>query len=333
MLLAIDIGSKHIHIVEGEYRNRHFKISRQLTHHTPEGCVMDGEIVNEQEIITKLKHILEKEKMHSHKVAFTINPGSMISQKFIIPDVKTKEALGILQNEMESAMQFSEPHVVDYTDIEKTEEGTYSIEAVALSRKIIKQYMDFAKKLKLIPVALDIHQNTVYKLMLTNDKIEYHNIIVADIGNNYMNTYLYKSGKRVFSKRTMINTDQYERTLVSLGRLKRMNDDFKHLDLSPEAMNEDPVLGTTLGQYLNNIVDQLQRVVQFYMSLGTKGQMGQISHIYLCGGMANMCGIEAYIESYMDIKVSSINEMMEPSIQVSQLPQYINCIGALIRVH
>nr|WP_307990437.1 pilus assembly protein PilM [uncultured Niameybacter sp.] len=332
-MLAIDIGSRHIHIVEGEYRARKFKISRTVTTLTPEGAVMDGEIVDQDEIITKLRNTIHKHKLNSRQVAFTTNPGSMISRKFIIPNVKKSETLPILQNEMEALMNFPDPHVVDYTDADAMEDGNFSIETVALSKEIIKQYIDIAKALKLKPVALDIHQNAVYKFILTCQDIDYKNIIVADIGNSYMNTYLFRDSTRVFARRMLVNTEQYERTLLSLGKLKALNSDFAMLDLSPKALARDAILENTITLYLSNIVDQLQRVMQFHMSMGTKDQVSQVSNIYLSGSMANMRGIAEYIQSYIDIPVSKIDDIADPRVcKIEGLPQYLNAVGALIRL-
>lgn len=333
MLLAIDIGSRNIHIVEGEYHAKRFKIGRTVTTLTPGGAVIDGEIVNTDEIITKLRNTLQKNKLNSKNVVFTVNPGSMTSRKFIIPNVKKTETIPILQNEMESIMNFSEPHIVDYTDAERTEEGTFSIEAVAISKEIIKQYFHIAKALRLKPKALDIHQNTVYKFILTCNDIDYKNIIVTDIGNSYMNTYLFRDRARVFARRMLINTEQYERTLVSLGKLRALNEDFSLLNLSPRTLTNDPVLENTMTLYLSNIVDQLQRVMQFHMSMGTKGQVSQVSNIYLSGAMASMKGITEYIQSYMDIPVQTIDHIADPRVcRIDRLPEYLNAVGSLIRL-
>lgn len=332
-MLAIDIGSRHIHIVEGEYRAKKFKVSRTVTTLTPEGAVMDGEIVDQDEIITKLRNTIHKHKLSSRHVAFTTNPGSMVSRKFIIPNVKKSETLPILQNEMEALMNFPEPHIVDFTDADAMEDGNFSIETVALSKEIIKQYMDIAKALKLKPIALDIHQNAVYKFILTCQDIDYKNIIVADIGNSYMNTYLFRDSARVFARRMLVNTEQYERTLLSLGKLKALNTDFAMLDLSPKALAKDSILENTITLYLSNIVDQLQRVMQFHMSMGTKDQVSQVSNIYLSGSMANMRGIAEYIQSYIDIPVSKIDDIADQRVcKIEGLPQYLNAVGALIRL-
>lgn len=333
MLLAIDIGSRNIHIVEGEYRNKKFKIVRTISALTPEGSFSDGEIIDKEALISKIRTTLQKNKIMNKNVIFTINPGSMINRKFVIPNVKKKETLPILQNEMDALMNFSEAHIVDYTDVESTKEGTFSIEAVALSKEIIKDYFDIAKSLKLKPIALDIHQNAVYKFVLTCNNIDYKNIIVADIGNSFMNTYLFRDGTRVFARRMLINTEQYERTLVSLGKLKAVNSDFALLDLSAKALAQDAVLENTITLYLSNIVEQLQRVMQFHMSMGTKDQVSQVSDIYLCGAMANMKGITDYIQSYVDIPVTSIQDIVSPRVcKLDRLPEYINAVGALIRL-
>lgn len=333
MLLAIDIGSRYIHVVEGEYRARKFKITRAIMDLTPNGALVDGEIIDQGEIISKIRNMLYNNKIRTKKVIFSINPGSMVSRKFIIPNVKKKEVLPILQNEMNSVINFSHPHIVDYTDANQVEDGNFEIEAVAVSEEIIKQYMHMAKSLKLRPIALDLHQNAIYKFMLTCNDIDYNNVIVADIGNSYMNTYLFKDSVRVFTSRTLINTEQYERTLVSLGKLKNFNSDFKWLDVSPQAISRDPILENTITLYLSNIINQLQRVMQFHISMGTKDQSGQISQVYLYGAMAGMKGITEYIESYIDIPVTTVGDIVNPKVcTVGDLAHYVNAIGALIRL-
>lgn len=333
MLLAIDIGSRHIHILEGEYKNKRFKIARRLTTLTPEGCILDGEIQDREALVTKLRNTINKHKITTKQVVFSINPGSLVSRKFLIPNVKKTETLPILQHEMDSLMHFSKPHIVDYTDIEPTEEGDFGVETVALPRELIKEYIDLCKVLKWKPVALDIHQNAVYKFVLTCDKIDYRNIIVADIGNQFMNTYLFRDGVRVFTRRMPINTEQYEKNLISQGKIKHFNKDFQTLNLAPDYLEKDPLLENTITLYLSNLVDQLQRVMQFHMSMGTKGQFSQVSHIYLCGAMAHMKGIHEYIASYVDVPTTSITELVNPRVcKLDGLPQYVNALGALMRL-
>lgn len=333
MLLAIDIGSRYIHIVEGEYKAKKFKVTRAVMDLTPEGALVDGEIINEGEIVSKIRNILYNKKIRTRKVVFSINPGSMVNRKFMIPNVKRKEVLPILQNEMDSIMNFSHPHIVDYTDANPTEDGNFEIETVAISEEIIKQYLGIAKNLKLKPIALDIHQNAIYKFMLTCNDMDYNNVIVADIGNSYMNTYLFKDSVRVFVARTLINTEQYERTLVSLGKLTAFNSDFKRLDVSPQSINQDPILENTIALYLSNIINQLQRVMQFHISMGTKDQSSPISCVYLYGAMSGMRGITEYIESYIDIPVTTVEDIVNPRVcTVGDLTHYVNAIGSLIRL-
>lgn len=148
-----------------------------------------------------------------------------------------------------------------------------------------------------------------------------------------MNTYLFRDSARVFARRMLVNTEQYERTLLSLGKLKALNTDFAMLDLSPKALARDSILENTITLYLSNIVDQLQRVMQFHMSMGTKDQVSQVSNIYLSGSMANMRGIAEYIQSYIDIPVSKIDDIADQRVcKIEGLPQYLNAVGALIRL-
>ncbi|MBU3810855.1 MAG: pilus assembly protein PilM [Candidatus Niameybacter stercoravium] len=328
MLLAIDIGSRYIHIVEGFYKNEQFKISRTIMTLTPEGSVADGELIHKEEIISKLKKVIKEEKFNSKKVIFTINPGSVVTRKLIVPNVKPKEILSILQNEMEALMNFSEPYIVDYTNVEEKEDNTLEIEAVAIAKSIIEEYLDIAKKLKLKPVGLDIHQNAITKFTHHCSYIEDKNIIIADIGNSYMNTYLFNNGTYMFSRRMLINTEQYERTLVSLGKLDKMNGTFSQLDLSVEALAKDAVLENTITLYLGNIVEQLQRMVQFNSSMGNRAP---IKHIYLCGAMANMKGIYQYIHNYIDLPIANIQEIIKGRVcNVEASAEYINTLGALM---
>ncbi|MGL4363251.1 MAG: pilus assembly protein PilM [Cellulosilyticaceae bacterium] len=333
MLLAIDIGSRHIHMVEGQFKNKQFEIVRYITENLQDNCLADGEIINEEAVVKKLDEMIKKNTIRTKNAVFTINAGSMISRKLTIPCVKKSEVVPVLQNEMDAVMNFSEPHIVDYTEMEETGEGTYDVETVAMPTRIVEQYMEICKKLKLKPVGLDLHQNVVCKFIVASSNIVDENIIVADLGNSYMSTYLFREGARVFSRRIFINTEQYEKTLVSLGKLENMNEEFRQLDLSPDELSKDAVLENTIAIYLSNITDQLQKMVQFNVSMTTKSPSSPISHIYLCGGMANMKGLTDYIQAYMDIPISSIADIVSPRVcKIENLPQYVNAIGALVRL-
>ena len=192
--------------------------------------------------------------------------------------------------------------------------------------------MGIAKKLRLTPLALDIQENVVYKLMHSQSKLLGEAIIVADIGNTHMHTYLIKNGVRTFTKRMMINTDQYERTLVSLGRLDTLDAGFKEMDVSPSGLEKDALIENTMNQYLYSIVEQLQRVQQFNMSYGPKEDMIPIHKIYIGGGVANLLGIITYLETMIDTPIEKISSYLPPVFDNEKdMALYMNCLGVLIR--
>ena len=70
-VLAIDIGTHSIKIVEGKFEKNSINIDRLIKAETPQGVISDGRIVNEYIVIDSLKKIIAQNQIKTKNVIFT----------------------------------------------------------------------------------------------------------------------------------------------------------------------------------------------------------------------------------------------------------------------
>lgn len=328
MLLAIDIGSKYIHIVEGRYVKKKLEVKRSKKVIIKPEWIVDGEISSPQEIGIFLKQFLKEEGFKSKRVALTFYYTMAISSEIVVPRGKKKEIIEVLRQEMSQSLMGDEEYIIDYGNVRANEEQMLTVSAVAIPERIICDYKEILEVAGLTPLSLTLHQNNIEKILNKLVILENNNVLVVDVGNSYMHLHLFNDLVRKFSRSTMINTEQYETTMVELEVLEENNENFYNIDLSFGALNRDSMLEETKLAYLNNIVRQIQNMMQFQMNLDSTAS---ITDIYLCGGGANIKGLKEYIEESVDAQVHNISDLFPEGINyIPQISEYANTLGGLI---
>ncbi|MGL4344413.1 MAG: pilus assembly protein PilM [Cellulosilyticaceae bacterium] len=316
MLLTIDIGSKYIHLVEGEYKNKKLHIKREIKALTPAECISEGQITDFSRLKIALKEILKEHGIKTQKVSLTIEAEQLIEREVIIPRVKEKEIYTVLEGQLVQMIGIEEPYIITYTDVTILDEKMQKVHFAALPQTMIADYKRLLEELKMKPVGIQMHQTAIGNFVKETLTIEKGQAIVADIGNRYLNLHLIQNGERTFSQTKRINTDQCERTLLSVRRIQEENKDFYDLNLSQEALEEDIILDTTMRPYLTQIVQEIIRMMQYQLTID---QTKSVQEIYLCGGMSQLKGLQCYIEEYIGLPVKTVEKH----------PLSCNAIGAL----
>lgn len=330
MLLTLDIGSKYIHLIEGKNTKQGIKINRSTKLLMPEGVIVDGQIIDTSYVTLLLRKTLKEQGYKGKKVIITMNTNSLIIREVVIPKVKKKQIRSVLQQEMSELIHLEDGYILDYYNVEATEENRLKVNVVAMPRSIVEGYIKVLKDIKCIPWKLDIHPNSAEKFISLCSKSNKKNIVFADIGNSYMDIHLFNDKKRKFSRNVAINTEQYETALVSIGRLETKDKDFHEIDLTPGSFEEDAILANTLSSYLMNITDEIQNMIQFQFNLDS---MAPVEAIYLSGGMAKIKGMKEYIQDNLYIDTYTVDEVFDMELEaIKDVTSYANAIGALVKL-
>lgn len=326
MRLAIDIGSKYIRLIEGEINKKGIEVRQKSKIKVPTGYIVDGEVLDKDSIVQLLKQEIKDRDYKSKRVHMTFSTTHLVTRELVTPKIKRKQIREVLTQELSGVIGSWEEYIIDYKILEDQEASGMKLKVVLVPRRVVEIYKEMIEAIGCYAEKLTVHPNVLDQIVKAYEAKQNNSVIVADIGNSYMNFHLFDDNQRTFSRNLIINTEQYAETLLSLGQIEDTGESFQELDFSPRALEENIILFNTLSTYLNNIVDQLQNMMQFQLNINSHHP---VRRIYLVGGMSYMKGIKEYIESYLDVNVYTGQELDKKS-GIDGLAEYLNAVGLLL---
>lgn len=100
-VVAFDIGSSMIKIVEGMYYKEELTIDKYITMKTPKGAVVDGEIKRSEELFNKLGQVLKENGIKAKYGICTTNSTLIINREILVPKVEEEEMDTVVRYEIQ----------------------------------------------------------------------------------------------------------------------------------------------------------------------------------------------------------------------------------------
>jgi type IV pilus assembly protein PilM len=352
-LVAIDIGNSRIHILAGKQTGETIEVSKALTCPTPQNSFYNGSIENEASVLEAVKNVLVKSRIHTKHVVLTVQSSGIVIREIELPSSHPENLKEMVRFEMEQYLQNTKcNYIIEFKVLERIEpdiKNKYRVRAAAMPEDMVKQYYNLLKQLKLNPVALDIHSNSVSKLFSTNSAI---NGTVPEIGKTYAfidsgskttSVYIF-SGKNMHLSREIpmggreLDTSISSELDISLEEAERLK--IEKSDISPEVQitaedkdieDNDGMMAVVKG-VLVQLTDEIEKVFQYYTSRYSETQ---IDTIFLFGGNSKMNGYREYLEQRFDIRTELIRSIgsIKPSNKLRDFDccLQINAAGAMLR--
>lgn len=315
-ILSFEINEDFIKAVVGKYHKNKLIIKKYIKEKTPDNSINDGQIVNKEVIIDKLREIIKDNKVRTKYISFTTNSTLIINREMIIPKVQKDEIDTVVSFEISKYLPINlndyilqtvtiEDLIVD--GIEKTK-----VHTVCYPQKIARDYYDIAKDLNLKPYTLDIKFNSLKKLInysqdINSDEYEiYKSNIFIDIGLNHTDIAIYKDTNLDFTR------------IIKIG----------YNNIKTDKTN-------TANDYdMDFFMGEIERIFQFYKN---KNRGNNIDKVYLLGEGSRINDLDIYMSDKFSVPVESINEIgfvesTSKSNYNEDIYAYLNPIGTLIRL-
>ncbi|NCB93734.1 MAG: hypothetical protein EOM40_14430 [Clostridia bacterium] len=204
MITSVYLSNQTVQIVQGERGKGEEKILRAFSVDIPEGSLLNGTIINEQELQSHLKEIWIKYELPKQDIELVVN-GTVFGTKSIsVPAVKEKKILEMLPMEFVDVERV-EDAVYDYMLIEdKKKEKSQELLAVMADKKTIQSYIDLFAQ---IEVKLDLVSTTyctVIKLLQHKLPADGNSYIVQLMDGNSIASMLWVDGKYTYTSRKRI---------------------------------------------------------------------------------------------------------------------------------
>ena len=338
-VVAFDMGSSTIKIVEGTYYKNDLTIEKYIIIPTPKDAIIDGEIKKEEELCGKLSTILKENGIKAKYGICTTNSSLIINREILIPKVEEEEMDTVIRYEIQQYLPINlEDYILQGTIISEQEvDGIVklNIRVIAYPEKIARGYYNLLLKLQLKSYALDVNYNAINKFInLSEIKNEFINpnetFVFIDFGASSIDVNIYNKGQLDFTRIIKDCGNEIDEMLIERNGLK-VNETRKfkekNIDLNEKL---DPVNILT-REIVDEWIEKIEKIIQFYKN---RNMGNELNHIFVFGGSSKLNGLEEYMTQKLGIKtkkkglykiVFKSNDDGEP------IDDFINVIGSVIR--
>lgn len=339
-VIAFDMGSSTIKIVEGLYYKNSLTIDKYIKIPTPKDAIVDGEIKKEVELHKKLSQVLKENGIKTKDAICTTNSSLIINREIMIPKVEKEEMETVVRYEIQQYLPINlEDYILQGTILEELEvDGAkkLNVRVIAYPDKVARGYYNLLLKLELKPYALDVNYNAVNKFInLIGLTKEYENntneaVAFIDLGASTIDVNIYKNNQLDFTRIIKdCGNDIDEMLRESKGIQSNEIEKFKNsnIDLSEEF---EPINIRT-REIVDEWIEKIEKIIQFYKN---RNKGNEINNIVIFGGSSKIKGMEKYMTDRLGImtEIKGISKIAFKSNDDGKpIDDYINAIGSVIR--
>ena len=325
-LIGVDISSSSIKLVElapaGKSR---YRLERYAIEPLPRDAVVDGNIMNLEEVGATLKRGWKRLNSRLRNVALALPSAAVITKKIVVPAGQTEDELELqVETEANQYIPFALDEVnLDFQILGPSANGPEEIEVlIAASRKEkVEDRVAVAESQGLKAVIVDIDAfaaQTAFELIqsqLPDGGLD-RTVALVDVGATMMNINVLRNGQSVYFREQPFGGAQLTQEIQRVfGLSAEEAESAKRNGGLPDNYDSD-----VRRPFIDTLALELTRALQFFF---TSTQYNQVHHIVLAGGCATLQGLDEVVSrrTGVDTVVANPFSVMErsPRVKDSQL--------------
>ena len=353
-VISIEIGNAVTRIVQMDYQTKHPKIYRHTTIPTPEGCINDGYINNDNPALADaIKKALASERMGGTKnVIFTIASSKILTREVMLPPIKASMIDATVQ------MNLTEYFPIDLTQheisnvvlehiTEGDNAGRFRVLIIAAEKALIESYEALAKKMGLTLIQVDFVGNSVYQCFknettnrcnmvlkveeqqTTITIIDHQNLLLQrNISYGIEEVIREVAEKPAFGVKSYEEACEYVKTNLCIfeNLAEALKPSLPSMDGEERGGNAIIEARTAVTRTMAGFINAVSRVVDFYNSRYSV----PIDRIFVCGMGGDLMGINTLLTNEMGIKTHVLKKLEEISwVNTTDLAGF-HCYAATI---
>jgi type IV pilus assembly protein PilM len=329
-MLSIDVGSKKVCIIEGNYNNGNVIVTACGEIEYTSEVTVNGMITDRSNLAFLINEIIKTNHMKSKQAVISINSSDIVLREFKLPNIKLPSLQLLVKNEMNNVVGNDSEFIVDFVVTGETSEKLLTVFAYAVPSDMVDGYYKLLKESKLSAVSLDIHANSISKLLsntlINGTDTSDENFIVADIGFSKITFHGFIGGACRFNRTEISPVQEFLQNIDAYSN----EADREQLDLTPDIEQKITVIFDTYKYILPRVADEIQRYMQYIM---INSPSKSVLKIYICGGVASIKGADTALSNILKIPVETLRSVERLTLPENcSLTKVCNAAGALIRL-
>jgi type IV pilus assembly protein PilM len=297
-LVGVDISSSSVKMVEVAPAGKgRYRLERYTIEPLPKDAVVDGNIMNLEEVGEAVKRGWKKMGTRVKNLAMALPSAAVITKKIVVPAGLREEDLEVqVESEANQYIPCALEEVnLDFQIVGPAPNNPEEVEVlIAASRKEkVEDRVAVAEASGLKAVVMDIDSfasQTAFELIesqLPDGGID-QTIALVDVGASMMNINVLRNNQSVYMREQPFGGNQLTQDIQRVFSLSAEEAEAaKKNGGLPE--NYD---GDVLNPFMDTLALEVTRALQFFF---TSTQYNQVHHIVLAGGCSTIPGLDAVV--------------------------------------
>jgi len=305
--IGLDISDLSLKLVQLDKTGNKIKIQALGKISVPEGLIVGGEIKDHDRVVDIIKKLISKPKygkVNSDTVVACL-PETKTFVKLIEIEKTPNNLADIIETEIEKHVPLSaEEMYCDWQVIE--DKGDVQLVLIgAAPKKIVNQYTDLLDKARLSVDALEIEPISLCRSLLREESPNFKgasdkNHAIIDIGATRTSLIVYAKNTILFTVSVPISGEKITENIAVNLEIKKEQAEKAKIICGLKEDEAGGIISKVLGETINNLNDKIREVFEFHDNHFP--QYGNISKITICGGGANIKGIDRIISQATSVE-------------------------------
>ncbi|MEI3336963.1 MAG: type IV pilus assembly protein PilM [Clostridium sp.] len=340
-VVAFEIGSKHIKIVEGKYSKDKLSIYKMGQVETPMASIEDGAIIDERALVNTLQVAINQLGIKSKDAVVTSNSSSIIDREIIIPAVDESEMESVIKYEIQQYLPINlDEYIVEYVVIDKlvdSEGPKLKVNVISYPKDIVNGYYKLIKSLGLNPYVLDVTYNSLKKIVNHTGMIknggQTGTVAFVDMGATSINVTIFKRGQLDFTRIIKSGGETIDQALSSRLDMSIKSTESMKMDKGNLLdIQDDDEVNVIIKETVDEMIGELEQILQFASNKNGEN----VDEVVIYGGASKLRGLDVYMQRKLLKSIKRVFTLERIDISTSAMPkepigEYLNAIGAVIR--
>ncbi len=282
------------------------------------GIIENGEIKNKAEVIKAIKKIMSSPmygQVSSEEIIACL-PESKTFIKLIEIQKSPNSLADIIGSEIEKHVPLSLDEIYYDWQVIEEQPDKYLVLIGAAPKNIVSQYTQMLDEAKLITLALEIEPIAICRCLLkeeaaniksatakvatnTTAKLNYG---ILDIGANHTCMIFYSGNTILFTVSMPISGEEITYKISQTLNLTKEQAEKAKIICGLDQTKANGVIRDILSDTIKNLVAKIKEAIAYYENYFE--HRGPLNKILLCGGGANIAGLEKIIGQEFSIEVN-----------------------------
>lgn len=302
-----DTSLKYIGVSPRAHKKGVFSVSSWGDIDIPDGALNRGVVVQPEMLVSALKEARARTGIDMVRVSLP-EERAYLFETNVKRTTSAADIRGLLEFRLEENVPLSPRDAYfDYELIpDASSAAEYRVLVTVYARETIESYYEACRAANLLPLSFEVEAQAIARATIPeNDSGTY---MIVDFGKTRTGVGIVHQGVLMYTSTIEIGGGDLSRELrkhlgdVSEKELTTLKN-TKGLVLDPS----DPAMTKAMTTAFNSILDELKARIDYWNMRNVKDEIRHIEAIILCGGSANMKGIQRYVTDQLNITAYRAN--------------------------